>query len=52
MSKVDELVKTLIDVITAYMEENSVTLAETIGTLECLKQRYVEQAFEDEDDEE
>ena len=52
MSKVDELIKTLIDVISAYMEENSVTLAEMIGSLECLKQRYIEQVFEEEDDEE
>ena len=52
MSKVDELIKTLIDVCTAYLEENEVTLAEMIGSLECLKQRYIEQVFEEDDGEE
>ena len=38
-SSVDELISTIIDVITAYMEENTVNLAETVGSLEILKQR-------------
>ena len=50
-SSVDELIGTLRDVITAYMEENTVSLAETIGSLECLKQIYIEQAFEDDEEE-
>ena len=48
-SKVDELIKTLKDVINAYVEENSVSVAEMIGSLECLKQVYIEQALEEDE---
>ena len=49
-NKVDELLKTLKDVIQAYLDENEVSVAEMIGSLECLKQAYVEQAFEEDDE--
>ena len=51
MSNVDELVKTLKDVIQAYIDENAIPLAEMIGALELIKQVYIEQAFEDEEEE-
>ena len=50
MSNVDELVRTLRDVIQAYIDENSVPLAEMIGALELIKQVYIQQAFENEED--
>jgi len=51
-SSVDELIRTIKDVISAYLEESTVSVAEMVGSLEILKQAYVQQAFEEEEDEE
>ena len=50
MSDVDEFINTLREVIQIYIDEKSIPLAQMIGSLELIKQVYIQQAFEEEED--